>query len=65
MDGNVYTVELLAQSYLAELRASAERHHLARAAAQPRAPLRLALGRALVRMGQRLLDGFTPVRASV
>ena len=65
MDVNAYTANLLAQSYLAELRASAQRHHLARAAARPRRPLRLALGHALVRIGHRLLDGYTPVRASV
>lgn len=64
MDLNVYTADLLAQSHLAELRAAAERHSLARLARPSRQPLRLALGHALIRMGTRLLGGFTEARAS-
>ena len=65
MDLNVYTATLVVQSRLADLRADADRYHQARAAAPPRQPLRRALGHALIRMGQRLLGGFNPARASV
>ena len=62
MDLNAYAAHALVESRLADLRADADRYHRARAAAPPRQPLRRALGHALIRMGQRLLGGFNPVR---
>lgn len=62
MDVNVYLTEILAHSRLSELRAQAERCHQAEQAARAR-PLRVVLGQALIRAGQRLLGGLAAVEA--
>jgi hypothetical protein len=64
MDMNVYLAEILAREHLDELRAQAVRCQLAQRAARARPPLRVVLGRALIRAGQRLLGELAPVRAT-
>ena len=64
MDMNLYASEVIARHHLAELRAEAARHVLARSLAPARPPLRVSVGHALIRMGTRLLGGLTAVRAS-
>jgi hypothetical protein len=51
MDMNSYAIEALARTHLAELRAAAEHHDLARAATGPGRPLRVTLGLMLIRIG--------------
>ena len=63
MDMNEYCHELIVRERLQELRAAARVMAL-REAARPRTPLRVAAGHALVRLGNRLLTGVTPVRAT-
>lgn len=63
MDMNEYCVQMLARQRLQDLRAEANAMAL-REAAHPRTPLRVAVGHALVRLGNRLLSGVTPVRAT-
>jgi hypothetical protein len=63
MDVNTYAGMILAEARLAELREAAQRQHVAQAARTPR-PIRVTLGHALIRLGQRLLGGLTPARAS-
>jgi len=63
MDMNEYCVQMMARQRLDDLRAAANARAL-RAAARRSTPVRLWLGLVLVRLGNRLLDGFTPVRAA-
>jgi hypothetical protein len=63
MDMNGYAIETIARQHLAELRADAARRNMAWVAGRPRRPLRVGLGYALVRLGNRLLGGFAAVRA--
>jgi hypothetical protein len=49
-----YVTEMIAKDRLAELRKKSEDWSRARAAVQASSPLRVALGRALIRMGRRL-----------
>jgi hypothetical protein len=63
MDMNEYCLSELARERLQEMRAEARAMAL-RAQARPRPPLRVTVGHALVRLGNRLLSGFTPVRAT-
>ena len=51
MDMNGYALEALVRVHLAELRAAAEDHDRARAAAGPGRPLRVTLGLMLIRLG--------------
>ena len=51
MDMNLYVLEVTARHHLSERRAEAARYLLAKAAAPPRTPLRVALGLALIRLG--------------
>jgi hypothetical protein len=60
MELNHYAVEVLARDRLAERRQAATRHTLVRAAARPRAALRVAVGLALIRLGTRALGSATP-----
>jgi hypothetical protein len=53
MDMNVYLVEWWAKERLGEIRAAMEREQLAEALRQ-RLPLRVTLGLALIRFGQRM-----------
>jgi hypothetical protein len=64
MDMNDYVIEVLARAYVADLHASALRGHLARTARPPRTRLRVRLGHALVRLGNRLLGELAGVRAT-
>jgi hypothetical protein len=60
VDLNHYAVEILARDRLAERRQAAARHTLVRAA-RPRAVIRVAVGRALIRLGTRTLGrGLAP-----
>jgi hypothetical protein len=54
MDMNEYALETLARDRLAELRANAERSHRVRVGRPAEPRLRIALGRALIGLGQRL-----------
>ena len=54
MDLNEYMLEVLARDRLAELREVAQRSHWPLAARPVSHPLRVALGRALIRIGRRL-----------
>jgi hypothetical protein len=54
MDMNEYALEVLARERMGELRAEANRSHQRRALRPPSRPLRIVLGRALIRMGRRL-----------
>jgi hypothetical protein len=63
MDMNEYCLSEMVHERLREMRAEAESIAL-RARRQARRPLRVTLGHALVRLGNRLLSGFTAVRAA-
>ena len=56
MDLNIYLLEWWAKEHLGEVRAAALRERLAESLRQ-RTPLRVALGLALIRLGQRLQGG--------
>jgi hypothetical protein len=62
MDMNEYCLSAMVQERLREMRREAEYIAL-RGRAQARPPLRVTIGHALVRLGNRLLSGFTAVRA--
>jgi hypothetical protein len=51
VDVNLYVLEALSRDRLAELRAGAEAHGCAQAAARARRPIRVSLGLALIRLG--------------
>ena len=51
MDMNGYALEIIARQQIAERHAGAALYELARAAAPPRRPLRIAIGLALIRLG--------------
>ncbi len=57
MDMNVYFAEWLIKERLAEARAAGARDALLHAHRPPRQPMRIALGLALIRLGQRILSG--------
>jgi hypothetical protein len=61
MELNIYVMEAIARQELAERRISAMREGLARAAARPRRPVRLALGLALIRLGTLTLGPHRPL----
>lgn len=63
MDMNEYCQETMVRERLQELRAQARAMAL-REAAHPRTPLRVIVGHALVRLGNRLLSSVTPARAT-
>jgi hypothetical protein len=65
MDMNEYTLEVITRARLHEMRMAAEREGLARSSRSSAWSLRLALGRALVRLGHRLLQrpGLPPEEA--
>jgi len=54
MDMNEYAIEVLARDRLGELRMKGERSNRLREATRPTRPLRAALGRALIGLGERL-----------
>jgi len=57
MDMNVYFAEWLIRERLAEARAAAASDALFHAHRPPRQPTRVALGRVLIRLGQRIQSG--------
>ena len=57
MDMNVYFAEWLIKERLAEARAAGARDALLHAHRPPRQPMRIALGLALIRLGQRIQTG--------
>jgi len=57
MDMNVYFAEWLIKERLAEARAAGARDALLHAHRAPRQPMRIALGLALIRLGQRIQSG--------
>lgn len=57
MDMNVYFAEWLIKERLAEARAAGARDALLHAHRPPRQPMRIALGLALIRLGQRIQSG--------
>lgn len=54
MDLNEYVLEVVTRDRLAELREVAQLSHRARVAGSVSDPVRVALGRALIRIGRRL-----------
>ncbi|PYN76254.1 MAG: hypothetical protein DMD96_26400 [Candidatus Rokuibacteriota bacterium] len=62
MDLNIYLIEYWAKERLSEVRAAATRERLVESL-QPRPPFRVALGLALIRLGQRL-QGAHPTAPS-
>ena len=63
MDVNDYLLTTLMRQRIEDMHAAARVAAL-RAAARPRQPLRVVIGRLLVRMGNRLLADFAPARAA-
>ena len=61
MDLNEYCLHAMTKERIATIRAEVRAAEL-RAAA--RRPLRVVVGRLLVRLGTRMLQGFTPARAA-
>ena len=57
MDMNVYFAEWLVKERLAEARTAGARDALIHAHRPPRQPMRIALGLALIRLGQRIQSG--------
>jgi hypothetical protein len=57
MDMNVYVAEWLIKERIAEARAAGARSALLDAHRPPRQPMRVALGLALIRLGQRIQSG--------
>jgi len=57
MDMNVYVAEWLVKERIAEARAAGARSALLDAHRPPRPPMRVALGLALIRLGQRIQSG--------
>ena len=57
MDMNVYVAEWLIKERIAEARAVGARSALLDAHRPPRQPMRVALGLALIRLGQRIQSG--------
>ena len=60
MDMNEYALEVLVRDRLAEMRDEGERSSRIRAASPESRPLRLVLGHALIRMGDRLRGPGAP-----
>ena len=56
MDSNDYLIDWLVRERLADAQRAAKRAALISAANPSRAPLRVALGTALIRLGRRLAD---------
>jgi len=63
MDMNVYFAEWLIKERLAEARAAGARGALIHARRPPRQPMRVALGLLLIRLGQRIQSGASPLTA--
>ena len=61
---NDYILAALTHERLNDMRAEARAMALRAEARPPRRPVRVAVGRLLVRVGNRLLAGVTPVRAA-
>jgi hypothetical protein len=64
MDVNDYVLGALTNERLDELRAQARAAALLAEGRRPRPPLRVAVGGLLVRLGNRLLAGGAPARAT-
>jgi hypothetical protein len=56
MDGNEYLTYWLTRQRLQDVQADARQRALAALAAEPRVPVRVALGTALIRIGRRLSE---------
>ena len=63
MDMNVYFAECLVKERLAEARAAGARDALIHAHRPARQPMRVALGLLLIRLGQRIQSGASPLTA--
>ena len=63
MDMNVYFAEWLIKERLAEARAAGARGALIHAHRPRRQPMRVALGLLLIRLGQRIQSGASPLTA--
>ena len=63
MDMNEYCLNMMARQRLDDLREQAARIAL-RAQVRRGQPLRVIVGHALVRLGNQLAGGFTPMRAA-
>ncbi len=63
MDMNEYLLSALMHQRIEEMHAAAWAAAL-RAAGRPRRPLRVVVGRLLVKLGNRLLADFAPARAA-
>jgi len=64
MDLNIYLIEYWAKERLSEVRAAATRERLVESL-QPRPPFRVALGLALIRLGQRLQGAYPTAPSSL
>lgn len=64
MDMNEYCIQSMLKERIAEIRAEVWAANLRAAARPPQRPLRVVVGSLLVKAGTRLLEGFTPVRAT-
>jgi hypothetical protein len=65
MDMNEYAIEVLEGDRLGELRMKGERTNRVREATRPARPLRAALGRALIGLGERLQAARTSERGAI
>ncbi|HTO10650.1 MAG TPA: hypothetical protein VMQ51_03690 [Candidatus Binatia bacterium] len=64
MDMNEYCLHAMMKERIEEMRVAAWVAALRSASRGPRRPVRVVVGHWLVRLGTRLLDGFTPARAA-
>ena len=64
MDMNEYCLQAMMKERIEEMRAEVWALTLRSAARAPRRPARVVVGHLLVRLGNRLLEGFTPARAT-
>ena len=64
MDMNEYCVHAMVRERITAMQDEVRIAHLSAATPRPRRPLRMVVGRLLVRAGNRLLEGFTPARAT-
>jgi hypothetical protein len=64
MDLNEYCLQAMTRERIDTMRADVQALALRAAARGPRRPVRIVLGQLLVRLGNRLLAGFTPARAT-
>ena len=63
MDMNVYVAEWLVRERIAEARTAGARDALIHAHRPPHQPMRVALGLVLIRLGQRIQSGASPLTA--